>query len=124
MTARHHRRHAFEWEAYKIDGDAEIKHSRVTVKLINKNKNLQSMEDISRVMEQATRILNGCNFPPSMIVEHVFDDQRTAIEIEFHFSEIDISEAEIKAGNILNCVEDQLRGIFLFVDDVYAEDYQ
>ena len=101
-----------------------MKHSRVTVNLINKNKNLQGMEDISRVMEQATRILKDCNYPPSMIVEHVFDAQLTAIEIEFHFPEIDISEAEIKAGNILNCVEDQLRGIFLFVDDVYAEDYQ
>ncbi len=101
-----------------------MKHSRVTVNLINKNKSLKGMEDISRLMEQVTRMLNECSYPPSMIVEHVFDNRLTAIEIEFNFPEIDISEAEIKAGNILNCVEEQLRGIFLFVNDVYAEDYQ
>ena len=123
-TGRHHRRYVFERETYKIDGYSEMKHSRVTVNLINKNKNLKGTKDIFRVMEQATRILNECSYPPSTIVEHVFDDRLTAIEIEFHFPEIDISEAEIKAGNILNCVEDQLRGIFIFVNDVYAEDYQ
>ena len=101
-----------------------MKHSRVTVNLINKNKSLKGMGDISRVIEQAERILKDCSYPPNMIVEHVFDDRLTAIEVEFHFSEIDISEAEIKSGNILNCFEDQLRGIFLFVDDVYAEDCQ
>ena len=101
-----------------------MKHSRVTVNLINKNKSLKGMGDISRVIEQAERILKDCSYPPNMIVEHVFDGRLTAIEVEFHFSEIDISETEIKAGNILNCVEDQLRSIFLFVDDVYAEDYQ
>jgi hypothetical protein len=82
------------------------------------------MEDISRIVEQATRILNECSYPPSMIAEYVFDDRLTAIELEFHFPEIDIGEAEIKAGSILNCVEDRLRSIFLFVDDVYAEDCQ
>jgi hypothetical protein len=51
-----------------------MKHSRVTVNLINKNKSLKGMEDISRLMEQATRMLNECSYPPSMIVEHVFDN--------------------------------------------------
>jgi hypothetical protein len=60
-----------------------VKHSRVTVNIINKNKSLKGTKDIFRVMEQATRILNECSYPPSMIVEHVFDDRLTAIEIEF-----------------------------------------
>jgi hypothetical protein len=75
-----------------------MKHSRVTVNLINKNKSLKGMEDISRVIEQAERILNDCSYPPSMIVEHVFDGRLTAIEIEFHFLKLILARLRLRRG--------------------------
>lgn len=99
-------------------------HSHVTVHLANKNKALMEQEKIASVIEQATLILNNCDSMPSKITEHVFGQRLTSLELEYYFTDLDISEAEIKAGSILACIEDKLRKLSLFVNDVCAEDYQ
>jgi hypothetical protein len=95
--------------------------SRVTVHLTNKNKSMTGVEHISRVVEQATRILSDCDPPPNRITDHVYDQKLTCLELEYRFAGLNISEAEIKAGSILNCIEERLRGISLFLSDVCAE---
>ena len=99
-------------------------HSHVTVHLTNDNLASMEPENISSIVEQATRILYNCDHVPSKIAEHVFDRRLTALELEYHFNDLDVSEAEIKAGDILNCIEDQLQKLSLFVSDVCAEDHQ
>jgi hypothetical protein len=124
VTARYHRSRTPERKSDETDRDAEMTHSHVTVHLTNKNKALTKQEKISSVVEQARRILNDCNHMPDKITEHVFGQRLTSLELEYYFYDLDVSEAEIKAGSILNCIEDQLQKISLFVSDVCAENHQ
>jgi hypothetical protein len=102
----------------------EMQYTCVTVHLVNKDKNLKGLDKISDRRKNAILILNSCNCSPSRVIEHVYNERLTELEIEYHFEDLNVDEAENKLYHELKCFERSLGELSLVVSDISSKIYR
>ncbi len=93
-------------------------HTHATVHLASKDKNLRGSEAISNRVQQVHRILNGCDPHPSKIIEHIYGDVLTEIEVEYHLRGSSIDDVHMKIRDLLKCNEQDLQKLSLIISDI------
>jgi hypothetical protein len=95
-----------------------MQYTCVTVHLTNKDKNLKGSDSIADRVKDTMEVLNGCGCKPSRIIEHVYNERLTELEVEYHFEDLSADEAENKLHNELKCFEHSLGKILLSVSNI------
>ena len=101
-----------------------MQYTCVTVHLANKDKNLKGADSISDRVKSATEVMKGCVCKPSRIIEHIYDERLTELEIEYQFEDLSANEAEDKLFNELKCFEHPLGELRLVVSDITSKIYR
>ncbi len=100
-----------------------MQYTCITVHLVNKDKSLKGLDEISNRREDAIQILNNCNCSPSRVIQHMYNERLTEIEIEYHFEDLDVNEAESKLCHELKCFEHSLGKLSLVISDINSQIY-
>ncbi len=101
-----------------------MQYTCVTVHLTNKDKNLKGTDSISNRVKSAVEVLNDCGCKPSRVIEHMYSERLTEIELEYHFEDLSGDEAESKLCNELKCFEHSLSEMFLVVSNITSKIYR
>jgi hypothetical protein len=101
-----------------------MQYTCVTVHLANKDKNLKGTDSISNRAKGAVEVLNGCGCKPSRVIEHTYNERLTALEVEYHFENMDAGEAENELCNVLKCFEHLLGELLLSISDITSKIYR